>query len=44
MVPVLLATGRDQVTACFAVASGLNNLGPGLGAVVFHYDDIRRVR
>jgi trk system potassium uptake protein TrkH len=40
MLLVLLATGLDQVTAFSAVAACLNNLGPGLGEVGFHYGDI----
>ncbi|MEC9482748.1 MAG: TrkH family potassium uptake protein [Halomonas sp.] len=36
----MLATGLDQVTAWSAVASALNNLGPGLGEVAYHYGDI----
>jgi trk system potassium uptake protein TrkH len=40
MMLVLLATGLDQVTAFSAVAACLNNLGPGLGDVGFHYADI----
>jgi trk system potassium uptake protein TrkH len=40
MMLVLLATGLDQVTAFSAVAACLNNLGPGLGEVGYHYGDI----
>ncbi|HFD81462.1 MAG TPA: potassium transporter [Gammaproteobacteria bacterium] len=40
MMLALLATGLDQVTAFSAVAACLNNLGPGLGDVGFHYGDI----
>ncbi len=40
MMLVLLATGLDQVTAFSAVAACLNNLGPGLGEVGYHYADI----
>ncbi len=36
----LIATGLDQVSAFSAVAACLNNLGPGLGAVSYHYGDI----
>jgi trk system potassium uptake protein TrkH len=36
----VMATGLDQVTAFSAVAACLNNLGPGLGDVHFHYGDI----
>ena len=37
---LLIFTGLDQVTAYSAVAACLNNLGPGLGDVSFHYQDI----
>jgi trk system potassium uptake protein TrkH len=40
MMLILLATGLDQITAFSAVAACLNNLGPGLGEVGFHYADI----
>jgi len=40
MMLVLLATGLDQVTAFSAVAACLNNLGPGLGEVGYHYGEI----
>ena len=30
---LLMATGEDQVTAFSAIATCINNLGPGLGAV-----------
>jgi len=40
MMLVLLATGLDQVTAFSAVSACLNNLGPGLGKVGYHYGDI----
>ncbi|VAW75697.1 Trk potassium uptake system protein TrkH [hydrothermal vent metagenome] len=40
MMLALLATGLDQVTAFSAVAACLNNLGPGLGEVGFHYGSI----
>jgi trk system potassium uptake protein TrkH len=40
MMLVLLASGLDQVTAFSAVAACLNNLGPGLGEVGYHYGDI----
>ncbi|MEZ9895709.1 potassium transporter TrkG, partial [Vibrio lentus] len=36
----LIATGMDELTAFSAVASTLNNLGPGLGEVSLHYGDI----
>ena len=35
-----LATGLDFVTAFYAVAASINNLGPGLGEVASHYGDI----
>ncbi|MEM7407202.1 MAG: TrkH family potassium uptake protein, partial [Pseudomonadota bacterium] len=40
MVLALMATGLDQVTAFSAVVACLNNLGPGLGQVGAHYDNI----
>ncbi|MCH8497696.1 MAG: TrkH family potassium uptake protein [Marinobacter sp.] len=40
MLIILLATGLDQVTAWTAVGSAINNLGPGLGDVAYHYGDI----
>ena len=40
MMLILLSTGLDQITAFSAVAACLNNLGPGLGEVGFHYGDI----
>ncbi len=40
MMLVLLATGLDQVTSFSAVAACLNNLGPGLGAVGYHYGEL----
>jgi len=43
MMLVLLATGLDQVTAFSAVAACLNNLGPGLGDVGYHYGQINDV-
>ncbi|MFC3282798.1 TrkH family potassium uptake protein [Litchfieldella rifensis] len=36
----VMATGVDQITAWSAVASALNNLGPGLGEVTSHYGDL----
>lgn len=36
----LIATGMDELTAFSAVASTLNNLGPGLGDIALHYGDI----
>lgn len=40
MMLILLASGLDQVTSFSAVAACMNNLGPGLGDVGFHYGDI----
>lgn len=40
---ILIATGLDQVTAFSAVAACMNNLGPGLGEVSFHYNDINHI-
>ena len=40
MMLALLATGLDQITAFSAVAACMNNLGPGLGDVGFHYGAI----
>ena len=37
---MMVATGLDFETAFSAVAASLNNLGPGLGAVAYHYADI----
>ncbi|MEM0955578.1 MAG: TrkH family potassium uptake protein [Pseudomonadota bacterium] len=37
---MLVATGLDFETAFSAVAASLNNLGPGLGAVTYHYGGI----
>ena len=37
---VLLSTQLDFETSFSAVASAMNNLGPGLGAVSAHYGDI----
>lgn len=36
----LLATGLDQVTAWSAVGACINNLGPGLGEVAYHYGNL----
>ncbi|MFC1237367.1 TrkH family potassium uptake protein [Vibrio sp. DW001] len=36
----LIATGIDELSAFSAVASTLNNLGPGLGDVALHYGDV----
>ncbi len=43
LVLALMATGLDQVTAFGAVATSLNNLGPGLGAVASTFHDINPV-
>jgi trk system potassium uptake protein TrkH len=43
MLIILLATGLDQVTAWSAVAAAMNNLGPGLGDVAYHYGNINDV-
>ena len=40
MVVILLATGLDFLTAFSAVGACINNLGPGLGDVTLHYNDI----
>ncbi|WP_020409172.1 TrkH family potassium uptake protein [Hahella ganghwensis] len=40
MLMALLATGLDQVTAWSAVGACINNLGPGLGSVAYHYGDL----
>ena len=40
MMLILMATGLDQVTAFSAVAACINNLGPGLGEVGYHYGDL----
>ena len=39
----IMATGIDQVTAFSAVAACLNNLGPGLGDVSYHYGELTGV-
>ena len=39
----IMAAGLDQVTAFSAVAACLNNLGPGLGAVSYHYGELSNV-
>ena len=36
----LLATGMDAITAFSAVGASINNLGPGLGDVAYHYNGI----
>jgi trk system potassium uptake protein len=40
MMLVLMATGLDQVTAWSAVATTINNTGPGLGGVAAKFRDI----
>jgi trk system potassium uptake protein TrkH len=37
---MVLATGLDFKTAFSAVSASINNLGPGLGDVTYHYKDI----
>jgi trk system potassium uptake protein len=37
---LLLATGEDQVTAFSAIATCINNTGPGLGKVVSSFKDV----
>ncbi|MGR8948583.1 MAG: TrkH family potassium uptake protein [Gammaproteobacteria bacterium] len=39
----IMAAGLDQVTAFSAVAACLNNLGPGLGDVSYHYGELSGV-
>jgi len=40
MLLLVMMTGLDQITAFSAVAACLNNLGPGLGDVGAHYNNI----
>lgn len=40
---LLMSTGLDYITAFSAVAATINNLGPGLGDVSYHYADISAV-
>jgi trk system potassium uptake protein TrkH len=40
MTLMLAATGVDNITAITAVASSLNNMGPGLGGVTVHFQDL----
>jgi len=40
MLLLMLVSGQDQVTAFSAVATCMNNLGPGLGAVSQTFSDI----
>ena len=39
----IMAAGLDQVTAFSAVAACLNNLGPGLGDVSYHYGELNSI-
>jgi trk system potassium uptake protein TrkH len=36
----MMATGLDQISAFSAVATSINNLGPGLGEVAYNFADI----
>jgi trk system potassium uptake protein TrkH len=36
----MMATGLDQVSAFAAVATSINNLGPGLGQVAYNFADV----
>lgn len=40
MLLAMVATGLDFISAFSAVAASINNLGPGLGSVAYHYGDI----
>lgn len=40
MLLAIVATGLDFLSAFSAVAASINNLGPGLGSVAYHYNDI----
>lgn len=40
MLLAMVATGLDFISAFSAVAASINNLGPGLGTVAYHYNDI----
>lgn len=40
MLLAIVATGLDFLSAFSAVAATINNLGPGLGSVAYHYNDI----
>lgn len=40
---ILLATGVDQVTAFSAIATCINNVGPGLGEVASNFTGIRAI-
>ena len=37
---LLMATGEDQVTAFSAIATSMNNVGPGLGDVASNFTSI----
>ena len=43
MLLVLVASGLDQVTAFAALASSINNMGPGLGQVVMTFTEVNDV-
>jgi trk system potassium uptake protein TrkH len=43
MMLILLATGVDQVTAFSAIATCLNNVGPGLGEVAFSFKTMQDI-
>jgi len=43
MLLVLVGSGLDQVTAFSALASSINNMGPGLGQVVATFTDVNDV-
>ncbi|MGW8310989.1 MAG: TrkH family potassium uptake protein [Thiogranum sp.] len=36
----MMATGLDQITAFSAIATSINNLGPGLGKVAYNFADV----
>jgi trk system potassium uptake protein TrkH len=40
MMVALLATGQDQVTAFSAIATCMNNTGPGLGKVAANFAEL----
>ena len=37
---IMVSQGMDFLTAFSAVGAAMNNLGPGLGSVAYHYNDI----
>jgi len=43
MLLVLVGSGLDQVTAFSALASSINNMGPGLGQVVMTFTDVNEL-